>query len=663
MPSPSLAQRRGGPLAVGVLAAATLVAVVVGAVLGSATLAYEAGDPGAVVRWGIPVLTAVHDVAAALTVGFLFVAAFVVPETTRTRRRASAARVAMISGAVWLACLLALVVLTFADLAGLPLTSPDLLGQMLPVVWDLELLRMNLISAIVVAAVLLAAVGSDSKAVLAWAFFGACFALIPLALTGHSAAALDHMSGVNALGVHLLAATIWVGGLAALAWLRRDLGAHLAISVRRYSVAAAWCYVGIIASGLLLAWINLVAWDNLFTRYGALLAIKLALGVALGVFGWWHRRRFVDRLEEGEAAPFARLVLGELAVMGGAFGIGAAIGRTPPPAEVLVETPDSTIYALTGYPDPGAPSAASWLTDWQVDWLWLGVAAVAVVQYLRWVVRLRRRGDAWSLLRTVSWVVGWLLFVYATSGAAGVFGKVSFSWHMISHMAVAMIVPLFLVPGAPITLALRALPARKDKTLGPRELLLAAVHSRYLQVVANPAVAAAIFFFSMALFYYSPLLELGMSTHSGHVLMMVHFLLSGYVFTWVLIGIDPGPKRWPPLALLVVLFITISFHAFFGVILTRSEVLLAPEFYGVLDVPWIPDPLADQRTGGEIAWGVGEVPTLVLAVAVAWQWMRSDERETRRLDRRADRDGEAELAAYNARLQQMGERAREQSRR
>ena len=257
------------------------------------------------------------------------------------------------------------------------------------------------------------------------------------------------------------------------------------------------------------------------------------------------------------------------------------------------------------------------------------------------------------MLRTVSWVVGWASFVYFSSGAPGVYGKVSFSWHMIEHMGVAMIAPLFLVPGAPITLALRALPARTDKTLGPRELILAAVHSRYLQVVANPAVASAIFFFSMALFYYSPLFNLSMSTHTGHVLMMVHFLLSGYVFVWVLIGVDPGPKRWPPLALLVVLFVTISFHAFFGVILTESTNLLAPEFFGRLDLPWLTDPLADQHKGGEIAWGVGEVPTLALAVAVAYQWMRSDDRETRRRDRRADRDGDAELAAYNAHLEAL----------
>ena len=178
---------------------------------------------------------------------------------------------------------------------------------------------------------------------------------------------------------------------------------------------------------------------------------------------------------------------------------------------------------------------------------------MAVGLYLAGVLRLRRRGDAWPVHRTIVWVLGWAVFVYATCGAPGVYGRVLFSMHMVMHMVVAMLVPLLLVPAAPILLALRALTSRPDKTWGPREVLLQVVHSRLLKVFANPVVAAALFFFSLAVFYYSPLFELALRTHTGHVLMMVHFLLTGYLFVWVLIGIDPGPKKWPPLMLLVVL--------------------------------------------------------------------------------------------------------------
>ncbi|MEO7070540.1 MAG: cytochrome c oxidase assembly protein, partial [Nostocoides sp.] len=137
---------------------------------------------------------------------------------------------------------------------------------------------------------------------------------------------------------------------------------------------------------------------------------------------------------------------------------------------------------------------------------------------------------------------------------------------------------------------------------------------------------------------------------SGHLLMIAHFLLSGYLFAWVLIGIDPGPKKWSPLMLLVILFATVSFHAFFGVILTGSQTLLAPNFFQALQLPWLTSPIKDQVTAGEIAWGVGELPTLILALLVARAWFRSDGAEAARRDRKADRDGDADLVAYNAML-------------
>ena len=101
---------------------------------------------------------------------------------------------------------------------------------------------------------------------------------------------------------------------------------------------------------------------------------------------------------------------------------------------------------------------------------------------------------------------------------------------------------------------------------------------------------------------------------------------------------------------LLVLFATISFHAFFGVALTTGTTLLAPDFFQELHLSWGPDLLSDQRQGGAIAWAIGELPTLVLAMLVAAAWVRSDAAETRRRDRQADRDDDAELKAYNARL-------------
>ena len=84
--------------------------------------------------------------------------------------------------------------------------------------------------------------------------------------------------------------------------------------------------------------------------------------------------------------------------------------------------------------------------------------------------------------------------------------------------------------------------------------------------------------------------------------------------------------------------------------------LLLPEWFGAMGRTWGDPPLVDQQVGGAIAWGIGELPTMILASLVVLAWIRSDARESKRLDRQAVRDGDAELVAYNAMLERMSRR-------
>lgn len=126
--------------------------------------------------------------------------------------------------------------------------------------------------------------------------------------------------------------------------------------------------------------------------------------------------------------------------------------------------------------------------------------------------------------------------------------------------------------------------------------------------------------------------------------MTVHFLVSGSLFFWVIIGIDPAPHKLPHVARLVLLFVTMPFHAFFGIALMSMTAVLAADWYDQLGRTWGASAISDQQTGGAIAWGFGEIPTLVVLIALAFQWWRDDDRRARRADRRADaaaaRDGE-----------------------
>ena len=97
-------------------------------------------------------------------------------------------------------------------------------------------------------------------------------------------------------------------------------------------------------------------------------------------------------------------------------------------------------------------------------------------------------------------------------------------------------------------------------------------------------------------------------------------------------------------------------HAFFGIAIMMQSGLMVAEWFGAMGRTWGATPLEDQYIGGGIAWSIGEIPSLILAIAVAIQWSRSDARETKRRDRHADRTGEAELDTYNARLRELAMR-------
>ncbi|CAG7571301.1 putative copper resistance protein D [Barrientosiimonas humi] len=636
---------------VGLVVVAGLLFSAMAAMFGGAAAPIELSDAGPVVRWGIPLLRVVHDLAAALTVGMFLLGGLLMPEGKNTQRRAYAGRLATASATVWgLAGLLG-GVMAYSDLSGTAIGSSGFFSAYWTNTWQLELLRAPAITSFAALVIALLSSIERGRNAMAWLFFASVVAILPLALVGHAAGSADHDSAVNSLAFHLVGATIWVGGLLALLLLWSRLGKGAAATAARYSRIALWCFVLVALSGLLNAAVRLGGFGELTSDYGILVLAKTAALVVLGGFGYLQRERVIRVLERSpdEKAPrgaFARFAALEVLVMGATVGIATALARTPPPGGEEISASDP-VLDRTGYPTPPDFTVTRLLTMWRTEWLFTTVAVIAIGVYLAWMLRLRRRGDSWPIHRTICWVAGWLLFVYVIDSGIGIYGRVMFSIHMIEHMIISMGVPLLLVLGAPVTLALRALPKRKDATLGPRELILATVHSRATRFFGNPVVAAVLFFFSLVVFYYSPLFGLALQTHTGHVLMIVHFLLTGYLFVWSLIGVDPGPPKLPAPLRLLVLLVTLASHAFFGVALMTGTTLLVPEFFNALQLPWVPDPLDDQQAAGAVAWGTGELPTVILAVLVTADWLRSDNKEARRQERQAERDDDADLKAYN----------------
>lgn len=636
------------------VALVAVVALVVGVVTAAASGALTPlllGDTGPVVRYGLVVLRVLHDLSAALTIGLLLVAAFLTPEGRNTARRPTAAVAAAYAALAWALTAGLGTLLTFSQSSALPISDPQFWGELRASAWPLEITRLMIIELVMVVLVGLAAAVARTRGQLAWTFTLALAVLWPISFAGHGSSLVGHEQGMTGLLIHLIGVTLWVGGLLAIVVLRPVLGGAVQVTLERFSTIALACYVAVGASGVLFAVLQADDLADLTSPYWLVLWLKVLALVVLGMFGYNQRRALLQR-DTTQPRVFARLAITELAVMATAIGLGVALSRTPPPVVQDITGEDAAL-PLTGFPTPDPFSWSKLLTAWEPMWFFLIPAVLAIGLYLAGVARLRRRGDAWPVGRTIAWVIGWLIFIYATSGAPGMYGKVQFSLHMVMHMLLMMAVPIFLVPASPVTLALRALKARKDRTLGPREVILAVVHSRWAGFFVHPLVAAVMFFGSLIAFYYTGWFEWSLTTHSGHVVMVVHFLLTGYAFVWALIGTDPGPRKWPAPMRLMVLIGTLAAHAFFGLALMSGNWLLAPGFFKAVDLPWVPDLLADQQLAGGIAWGIGELPTVVLAMLVTRDWLRSDDRDAKRHDRRADRDNDAELTAYNERLAQL----------
>lgn len=652
----------------GVFVSAGLIAAVV-AVLVVALSASQAlvllgiPDPGPVTTYGVSAVRALGEVAAVITIGSLLLAAFFVPpqksgvldvDGYRAVRTASSAAV------VWAACALVLVPLTLSDTSGQPLSvalNPTNLWTGLGQVEIASAWRWTAVVAIVLAIA--------SRAVLRWAWTPVLLAvaigsLMPLAVTGHSSAGGSHDLATNSLILHLVGASLWAGGLFALLAHARRRGAYTDVAARRFSLVATVCFVVMAVSGVINALVRVPLGDLFTSTYGKLVIAKVVALIVLGVFGYVQRQRALPALaaDPSSRANLIRFAGAEVLVFAATIGLAVGLARTPPPADANLNLTITEVEL--GYNLDGPPTLARLLFDWRFDLIFGTAAIVMAALYLYGVYRMRARGDAWPLGRTIAWVLGCLVMLFSTSSGVGRYSMAQFSVHMGAHMALSMLAPVLLALGGPITLALRTLrPAGKDGIPGPREWILDALHSPVSRFFTQPLVAAVIFVGGFYALYLGGIYGSVVDSHTAHLLMNAHFLLSGYLFYWVVIGVDPAPRRLSPVTKLAMVFGSLPFHAFFGVALMSTDAVMGQVFFRGLSLPWNTDLLADQRLGGGIAWATGEIPLVLVMLALLVQWSRSDRKEAVRMDRAADRDDDAALAAHNAMFKELARRERE----
>jgi cytochrome c oxidase assembly factor CtaG len=261
----------------------------------------------------------------------------------------------------------------------------------------------------------------------------------------------------------------------------------------------------------------------------------------------------------------------------------------------------------------------------------LGIA-VAAGLYIAGLVVLHRRGDHWPVPRSLSFLVAGLgSIAVATLSVLGTYDTVLLSVHMVQHMILMMVSPMFLALGAPVTLALRTLPTR------PRALLLAILHSRLARVLTFAPLALALFIATPFALYYSPFYEMSLRSGFWHAFLHLHFIIIGSLLMWPLMGIDPVPGRISYPFRLMMMFLMLPFHAFLGISIMSSTQLIAEDWYLAFNRTWPPSPLDDQYLAGGIMWASGDVIALVMLIVLFVQWYAHSQREAQREDRRLDR--------------------------
>lgn len=476
-------------------------------------------------------------------------------------------------------------------------------------------------------------------------WIGHCIALLPalvgvvaVAVTGNAGQGPDHDIATSAAIVFSVTVAVWAGTKIAAA------GLPDAVLRRRIQVLHVLCGSVTIVYGAVLATLMLGGLPILGSTYGraVLVAGVLMVLVWVGDGAFLLKRRAPSQLVNTVSA--AAMIVATAAV--------ALADSSVPPRFTVHEF--STWDIFLGYQLDAPPSPLSLITEWRFDPL-IGTAAIVLaLGYLVATALLRRRGDHWPVGRTIAWTLGCAALLIATSSGVRAYGSAMFSVHMGEHMSLNMFVPVLLVLGAPVTLALRVLPAApKGDAPGPREWLVWFVHAPVTRFLSHPVTAFVLFVGSLYLVYFTPLFDTLIRYHWGHEFMSVHFLLTGYLYYWGIIGIDPGPRRLPFLGRLGLLFAVMPFHAFFGIATMTMTSSLGETFYRSVNLPWLQSISDDQHMGGAIAWGSSELPVIIVVVALVAQWARQDRRAGARDDRHSDRGYDDDLDAYNAMLQEL----------
>ena len=445
-------------------------------------------------------------------------------------------------------------------------------------------------------------------------------------LLSHGGGISTHSWALAAGFFHGIFTGLWVSGLVGVAIIyfnKSKSESDKLFALNKFKFIAVFSVVGLTISGIVNAATRMNSFYELFsTDYGQIILVKNILFISALLIAFKIRANF--------KANLTKLLALEVSVLLFIFGVSVALSSTAFPR--TGNAAFSVIESVTGYPEPPIFNWTYALTTLSLEPFTLFIGLIALITYLVGYIKLIKRGDNWPVSRVIYWFAGILLAIYVTNTMLGRYAILLFSAHMTVHMILAMVVPILLPLAAPLTLALRVLtPSNNAEVRNLRDWIVALINSKYLKVASHPIVAFFIFAAGTWVLYFSPLLTVLMRSHLGHLIMDAHFILAGYLFFWLIIGKDQSPRKIPDVLKLGLVFAAAVFHGIFGFITFSAQSSLGGGWFSEIKPSWLQDPIADQQLGGGIAWGFGEIPTIIVLLILVYQWASRDEKQAKRV--------------------------------
>lgn len=458
-------------------------------------------------------------------------------------------------------------------------------------------------------------------------------AMTPTTLTTATDADSSHDIVGDAITLHALGALVWLGSAVVVALHLARGGSRPDVVLRRHSCVATVSVLVLAYSGIATLTVTLPAAAVFTTAYGLLVVTSAALmlGAALAAI----RLRSTLR---GRGGALGLLTI-EAGLLMAAAGTGIALQRLSPPGQQDY-IPTRLVY-LIGYDLPGRLTITELALHWRWDVVLGPTAVLAAGGYLAGVRLLVARGGSWPSRRTAAWLAGCTVLLVASSSGIGAYAPAMFSLHMVQHMLLATLVPVLLLLGHPISLV--------SGLTGPRgrARIESLLDAPALRAVRHPVVALTAVGGTLFALYPTGLYGAILQEHWAHIGMDVAFLGTGLVLYWPVLGRALPGGGLPALGRIVIVFAVMGLHAAFAVWLLAQPSPVAAPFFSSVQLPFVPDLLADQRRGAVMSWILGEVPTVIAVAALVTTWNRSD-RDDRPAWQPAGPDGVPDLHLRSA---------------